>query len=207
VVFQVEQGRQFFLREFVNTDTHVMRQNEIQKHLLLRIEAATDSDPAFLIDLLSYYGFKETEKMNNGEIRFEKSILTGALPLLTAGTLDFDREHYPRFHDGPTVRKFCVPIKAGYHRQLFPEIAFGSELPLFPTETFATILPRGQERTPGNPRVDKLWIRARCAKAATDGSMITVAVAGAGLLRATAATLGHARCTVPSNTARWRLRN
>jgi GNAT superfamily N-acetyltransferase len=105
---------------------------------------------AFLIDLLSYYGYKETEKMSNGEIRFEKSILTGALPLLTGGALNFDREHYPRFHDGPTVRKFCVPIKADYHRQLFPEIAFGSELPLFPTETFGPILPRGQERTPGN---------------------------------------------------------
>jgi GNAT superfamily N-acetyltransferase len=105
---------------------------------------------AFLIDLLSYYGFKETEKMNNGEIRFEKSILTGALPPLTGGALNFDREHYPRFHDGQRVRKFCVPIKADYHRQLFPEIAFGSELPLFPTETFGPILPRGQERTPGN---------------------------------------------------------
>jgi GNAT superfamily N-acetyltransferase len=105
---------------------------------------------AFLIDLLSYYGFKETEKMTDGEIRLEKSILTGALPPLIGGAFEFDREHYPRFYDGVSVRKFCVPIRPDYHSRLFPEIAFGSELPLFPTETFGPILPRGQERTPGN---------------------------------------------------------
>jgi GNAT superfamily N-acetyltransferase len=105
---------------------------------------------AFLIDLLSYYGCKETEKMPNGEIKLEKPILTGALPPPLGSAFDFDREHYPRFHDWAMVRKFCVPIRPDYHRRLFPEIAFGSELPLFPTETFGPILARGQERTPGN---------------------------------------------------------
>jgi hypothetical protein len=33
---------------------------------------------------------------------------------------------------------------------LFPEIAIGTELPLFPTTTFGPILAHGQERTPGN---------------------------------------------------------
>lgn len=88
--------------------------------------------------------------MATGEIMFEKTILTGALPPLAGRVLDFDREHYPRFHDGTAIRKFCVPIQPDYHRRLFPEIAFASELPLFPTETFGPILPRGQERTPGN---------------------------------------------------------
>lgn len=105
---------------------------------------------AFLIDLLTYYGFRETRKMDNGEILLEKPILTGSLPALTGDALDFDREHYPRVHDGSAVRKFCVPIQPDYHRRLFPEIAFGSELPLFPTETFGPILAHGQERTPGN---------------------------------------------------------
>lgn len=105
---------------------------------------------AFLIDLLSYYGFKETETMTTGEIKFEKSILTGALPPLIGSAFDFDRQHYPRFYDGVSVAKFCVPIRPDYHRRLFPEIAFGSELPLFPIETFGLILARGQERTPGN---------------------------------------------------------
>jgi GNAT superfamily N-acetyltransferase len=105
---------------------------------------------AFLIDLLSYYGFRLTEKMASGEVKLEKMILTGVLPLLTEDAFEFDREHYPRFHDGTAVGKFCVPIRPDYHTRLFPEIAFGSELPLFPTETFGPILPRGQERTPGN---------------------------------------------------------
>jgi GNAT superfamily N-acetyltransferase len=105
---------------------------------------------AFLIDLLSYYGFEETRELANGEMMFEKPVLTGTLPLLVGRALDFDRVHYPRFHDGSSVRKFCVPIRPNYHCRLFPEIAFGSELPLFPMERFGPMLARGQERTPGN---------------------------------------------------------
>jgi ribosomal protein S18 acetylase RimI-like enzyme len=105
---------------------------------------------AFLIDLLSYYGFRETKKMQNGEIMLEKPIMTGNLPPVGANVLDFDREHYPRFHDAPLVRKFCVPIQPDYHRRLFPEIAFASDLPLFPREAFGPIIAYGQERTPGN---------------------------------------------------------
>jgi hypothetical protein len=102
--------------------------------------------------------------MFNGEIMFEKAILTGALPPLTGRALDFDRGHYPRYHDGPPVRKFCVPIQPDYHRRLFPEIAFGTELPLFPTEAFGPILAHGQERTPGNT-IRKVYLcRAKIAR-------------------------------------------
>jgi GNAT superfamily N-acetyltransferase len=105
---------------------------------------------AFLIDLLEYYGFTETKQLANGELMLEKVILKGSLPALNQTAFDFDRLHYPRFHDGAGVRKFCVPIQPDYHRKLFPEIAFGRELPLFPTEEFGPILSRGEERTPGN---------------------------------------------------------
>ena len=105
---------------------------------------------AFLIDLLSYYGFEKTMKMADGEMMFEKAVLTGTLPPLVGSALDFDRQHYPRFHDGSKVQKFCVPIRPDYHRRLFPEIAFGTELPLFPMGTFGPVLAQGQERTPGN---------------------------------------------------------
>jgi ribosomal protein S18 acetylase RimI-like enzyme len=37
---------------------------------------------AFLIDLLDYYGFRQTKKMANGEIVLEKPIAKGALPLV-----------------------------------------------------------------------------------------------------------------------------
>src|SRR6266436_47485 len=105
---------------------------------------------AFLIDLLDYYGFRQTMKMANGEIMLEKPIAKGTLPKASANVFDSDRSHYPRFDDGPDVRKFCVPIRPDYHRRLFPEIAFAPELPLFPQQTVGLLLPRGHERTPGN---------------------------------------------------------
>jgi ribosomal protein S18 acetylase RimI-like enzyme len=105
---------------------------------------------AFLIELLRYYGFHETETLESGELVLEKPLLKGPLPPLSQTAFDFDRTHYPRFHDGPSINKFCIPIQADYHRRLFPEIAFGRELPLFPTETFGPILSRGESRMPGN---------------------------------------------------------
>jgi hypothetical protein len=104
----------------------------------------------FLIDLLKYYGFQETMTLGNGEIVLEKPLLKGPPPPLSQSAFEFDRLNYPRFHDGQEVGKFCIPIQADYHRRLFPEIAFGRELPLFPTETFGPILSRGGSRTPGN---------------------------------------------------------
>lgn len=104
----------------------------------------------FLIDLLSYYGFEETHKLQNNELVLEKVITNGILPELNTDPLSFDRLHYSRFYDGPGVSKFIVPIQPDYHRRLFPEIAFGTELPLFPDEKFGPVLARGQDRTPGN---------------------------------------------------------
>lgn len=105
---------------------------------------------ALLVGLLKYYGFAETKQLANGEIMLEKVILKGLLPALSQTAFDFDRLNYPRFHDGEGVRKFCVPIQPEYYCKLFPEIAFGRELPLFPTEEFGPILSQGEERTPGN---------------------------------------------------------
>jgi hypothetical protein len=102
----------------------------------------------FLIDLLSYYGFKTTSHMSNGEIILEKVIVKGDLTRSSGSMLDLDRMCYPRFYDGPETRKFCVPIQPDYHRSLFPEIALGVELPLFPQERL--VLRPGEERTPGN---------------------------------------------------------
>ncbi|MCA1412662.1 GNAT family N-acetyltransferase [Bradyrhizobium sp. NBAIM20] len=105
---------------------------------------------ALLIALLRYYGFSETKRSATGELVMEKPILRGALPTLTGSALDFARANYPRFHDGVAVSKFYVPIQPDYHRRLFPEIAFGRELPLFPTSDFGPILTREKDRTPGN---------------------------------------------------------
>jgi L-amino acid N-acyltransferase YncA len=105
---------------------------------------------AFLIDLLAYYGFRRTKTLPNGELMMEKVVAKGTLPAIAGSVFEFDRMNYPRFAEGDTVRKFCVPIQPDYHRRLFPEVAFGAELPLFPKETFGLMLSHGQERTPGN---------------------------------------------------------
>ena len=104
----------------------------------------------FLIALLKYYGFEETKMLPNGEVVLEKPLLKGPLPILSGRSIDFDKQSYPRFHDGDTVQKFCVPIRSEYHRRLFPEIAFGATLPLFPNESFWPVLNPGDERLPGN---------------------------------------------------------
>jgi hypothetical protein len=114
-----------------------------------------------LIRLLTYYGFVETMRSPIGELVMEKPILCGPLPALSGNALDFTRTNYPRFHDGSAVRKFCVPIQSAYHRKLFPEIAFGRELPLFPSADFGPILTHQADRTPGNT-IRKVYLcRAR----------------------------------------------
>jgi hypothetical protein len=105
---------------------------------------------AFLIDLLHAYGFKHTRTLTNGELMLEKTFVSGPLPAVSADVLGFDKEHYPRFLDGPSVRKFCVPIQPDYHRRLFPEIALLAELPLFPSFVVSPLLAHGPARTPGN---------------------------------------------------------
>jgi len=105
---------------------------------------------AFLIGLLKYYGFEETMMLQNGEVVLEKPLLRGQLPGLSDAVLEFDKKNYPRFHDGVSAKKFCVPIQSEYHRRLFPEIAFGKRLPLFPMESLWPILNRRDTRLPGN---------------------------------------------------------
>lgn len=109
----------------------------------------------FLIDLLTYYGFEPTIEKGDGEIFMEKPIAKGDLICDDNDIFSFDRTHYPRFYDGTSVQKFCVPIKGQYHQRLFPEIAFGPELPLFPDDK--SLITPGEERTPGNT-IRKVYI-------------------------------------------------
>jgi ribosomal protein S18 acetylase RimI-like enzyme len=104
-----------------------------------------------LIELLEAYGFSSTARNANGELVLEKPLATG--PLTPDGDyLRLARQCYPRFWIGTGVQKFCVPIRAGYHRTLFPELAIVPELPLFPEKTFGRAVRYGSvsDRTPGN---------------------------------------------------------
>jgi len=110
-------------------------------------------DQKTLLELLTSYGFQQTQELANGELVLEKPIIKG--PVSIPDNLDFltfARRYYPRIWIGKEVRKFCVPIRPDYHRKLFPEIAYGSEIPLFPPSQFGPALLHGaaRNRTPGN---------------------------------------------------------
>lgn len=76
-----------------------------------------------LIELFESYGFQHTKTRTNEEQVFEKPLGRGVVKLRVGqAPLDAARQHYPRFFDGPSVRKFLIPIRPEYHRKLFPEL-------------------------------------------------------------------------------------
>lgn len=76
-----------------------------------------------LIRLIEEYGFVRTKGLSNGEQVYEKVVKHGPLtPAARQTMLEAVRANYPRFGDGPTVRKFVVPIEQPYHAKLFPEV-------------------------------------------------------------------------------------
>jgi ribosomal protein S18 acetylase RimI-like enzyme len=106
-----------------------------------------------LINLLEKFGFKKTYTNSAGEAVFEKAMLYSEIEFdEKASVLDLDRLVYPRIFDGPSVRKFIIPIRPNYHKILFPEIAYAAPLPLFGgTRREDLISSIGRtDRTPGN---------------------------------------------------------
>jgi GNAT superfamily N-acetyltransferase len=104
----------------------------------------------FLIELLGFYGFEPTGTTKLGELVMERPMLHGPLPSDAENPLEFAKKFYPRFQDGSQIRKFCVPILPQYHQKLFPEIAFVSNLPLFPSKKFDLRHAQGSQKKPGN---------------------------------------------------------
>jgi ribosomal protein S18 acetylase RimI-like enzyme len=125
-------------------------------------------DQEFLIELLGYYGFEITGTRADGELILEKPMRrTAPEPTNNKECFEFDRLNYPRFWDGLTATKYCVPIRPDYHRKLFPEIAdLAHELPLFPESEFGRSLGQGHstDRTPGNT-IRKVYLcRAKASR-------------------------------------------
>jgi hypothetical protein len=105
----------------------------------------------FLFSLLKLFGFAATETLPNGELRIEKRLIPEAIgiALENESPLARDLQVYPRFYDGSAVSKFVMPIQGQFHTMLFPEIAEGPSLPLFPNIPTNLHSIRG-DRTPGN---------------------------------------------------------
>lgn len=118
---------------------------------VIYVTAFADKDD--LLHLLNSYGFRQTGRLENGELVIEKALRKGPLPVdEQTDVLELDRRSYPRFYDGGRVGKHCVPIQGTYHEKLFPEISFRVPLPLFsgPGMSRERTASSWQERTPGN---------------------------------------------------------
>jgi predicted nucleic acid-binding protein/GNAT superfamily N-acetyltransferase len=87
---------------------------------------------AALIDLLEYYGFKNTATKADGELIYEKPFARVALSTVEGvSNFELDRLNYPRFVTRPDIRAFGVPIKEGYHDTLYPDLRNPAQPDLF----------------------------------------------------------------------------
>jgi hypothetical protein len=87
---------------------------------------------AALIDLLEYYGFKNTAMKADGELIYEKAFKRDPLePAAGVSNFEHDRLNYPRFLTRPGIRAFAVPIKEGYHDTLYPDLRNPAQPDLF----------------------------------------------------------------------------
>lgn len=99
-----------------------------------------------LIELLGYFGFDATRTSPDGEITFEKALSREPLEALDGENLfRLACRNYPRFHTGPRVEAYGIPIKEEYHEVLFPELRDVAEPDLFEFGSVGHVL-----RRPGN---------------------------------------------------------
>ncbi|MDE2110424.1 MAG: GNAT family N-acetyltransferase [Alphaproteobacteria bacterium] len=92
----------------------------------------TFSTQSTLIDLITYYGFKNTYTNMRGELVYEKSLYRTPLGEPADGNLfDAARLNYPRFYAGEDVTAFGIPIREPFHEVLFPELAERQQGDLF----------------------------------------------------------------------------
>lgn len=73
-----------------------------------------------VIDFLTPFGFVDVGSKPNSERVLLKRFAPSD-PGDKPPPVDYLRKYYPSYRDDPQVRKFLVPVKPPYHRQLFPE--------------------------------------------------------------------------------------
>jgi hypothetical protein len=122
---------------------------------------------AALIDLLEYYGFKNTATKADGELIYEKTFGRGALaPVADVSNFELDRLNYPRFVTRPGIRAFAVPIKEGYHDTLYPDLRNPAQSDLF--EAFGI---GGGPKRPGNT-IRKVYLCRAQSRLGPPGSLL-----------------------------------
>lgn len=103
---------------------------------------------AALLDLIDRYGFELATQNAAGEIVAVKALSRARLEISgSSNPAEILRKNYPRFTIRDPVSLFAVPIQWRFHRQLFPEAARLTPMPLFGDESF-DLRQAGQK--PGN---------------------------------------------------------
>jgi hypothetical protein len=138
-----------------------------QKNRFDAVYVTTYPAQTTLIELIQYYGFQATRTAADGEIMFEKPLSTG--PLAASDDADLFRlacVNYPKFHAGPRVEAYGIPIKEEYHEALFPELRDSREPELF---EFGSI--GHGPRLPGNT-IRKVYLCRAKARIEQPGAML-----------------------------------
>ncbi|MEA3092187.1 MAG: hypothetical protein QOJ04_3529 [Caballeronia sp.] len=120
-----------------------------------------------LIDLLEYYGFKNTATKADGELIYEKVFARGALaPVAGVSNFEVDRLNYPRFVTGLGIRAFAVPIKESYHDTLYPDLKNPAQ-----PDLFEVLGVGGGPKRPGNT-IRKVYLCRAQSRLGPPGSLV-----------------------------------
>jgi hypothetical protein len=131
------------------------------------VYVTTYKTQAALIDLLEYYGFKNTTTKADGELIYEKVLSRDALiPATGASIFELDRLNYPRFVARPSIRAFVVPIKEPYHDTLYPDLRNPPQADLFDALGIG-----GGPKRPGNT-IRKVYLCRAQSKLGAPGSLL-----------------------------------
>jgi len=120
---------------------------------------------SYLASFLQGFGFTIVGKKGE-EVIFVKAASRAADSLMGLTPINFHRQYYPTYYDGPEVKKFIIPVQAKFHLKLFPEYS-----PDFhPTLFSHTDLLKIKDQIPGNT-IKKVYLGRPKAKEIPAGSL------------------------------------
>jgi predicted RNA-binding protein with PUA-like domain len=108
---------------FIKLSVDVSLKNNLAEIYLTHFTQEEDR----LVELITEYGFHKVgvkDKVGaDGKVEdiYIKKLLMSSEESKSLNPIEITKEFYPSFYDGPTVRKFIVPILPNYHSKLFTE--------------------------------------------------------------------------------------
>ena len=105
--------------------------NEVAEIYLTHFVDSKEEDELLL--LIGEYGFINKAIKSNGENIFIKTLAPKKQVIKEMSKRNF---FYPLFFDGPSTKKFIVPIQPQFHKRLFPDHIENNQYQLFPRPLF-----------------------------------------------------------------------